>query len=178
MKFNVVNWNGTIAVNGKTLTASVPEVKDGDEITYYAKREIKETESKEQFVITVKPYMTRKATLEFNFMEQWNNNNPMPLLTMIGTVEKETRGMIYMKLHGDVVAEVMNTCLRCGKPITNDVSKYFGLGPVCGNHNYVNPFATSEELHREVEKYRVQYLQSIVWEGWIIKSAIIERKKI
>lgn len=55
--------------------------------------------------ITVKQYMTRPATDIFPFMREWNNNVPMPLRTMVGTVEKETHGMVYMKLHGDITAE-------------------------------------------------------------------------
>ena len=71
--------------------------------------------------ITVKQYMTRKATDDFDFMREWNNDEPMPLRTMIGTVEKETRGMVYMKLHGDITEEKTLHCLKCGRPITNTV---------------------------------------------------------
>lgn len=130
-----------------------------------------------QYRITVKQYMTKKATPEFDFMLRWNNDNPMPLRTMIGTVEKETRGMVYMKLHGDIYAEKVCTCMRCGRPLTNPVSQYFGIGPECGNHNYVNPFNSEDELKMAVSAYRKQ-LQNIQWEGWIIKSAITEKEEI
>lgn len=123
--------------------------------------------------ITVKKYMTQPATPEFDFMAKWNNNIPMPLRTMVGEVIKQTRGMVYMKLHGDIVAEKVTTCMKCGRPLTNPVSQYFGLGPECGGHNYVNPFNTEEELRAAVGAYRKE-LQSITWEGWIIKSAILE----
>lgn len=123
--------------------------------------------------ITVKQYMTKKATPEFDFMARWNNDNPMPLRTMVGTVEKETRGMVYMKLHGDMYAEKMCTCMKCGRTLTNPVSQYFGIGPECGGHNYVNPFNSEEELKEAVASYRKQ-LQEVTWEGWIIKSAITD----
>lgn len=130
-----------------------------------------------QYRITVKQYMTKKSSPEFDFMLKWNNDNPMPLRTMIGTVEKETRGMVYMKLHGDIYAEKVCTCMKCGRPLTNPVSQYFGIGPECGGHNYVNPFSSQEELKMAVSAYRKQ-LQDIQWEGWIIKSAITEKEEI
>ena len=123
--------------------------------------------------ITVKKYMTQPASPEFDFMAKWNNNNPMPLRTMVGTAVKQTRGMIYMQLHGDIISERVTTCMKCGRPLTNPVSQYFGIGPECGNHGYVNPFNTEEELRAAVSAYREQ-LHNITWEGWIIKSAIVE----
>ena len=127
--------------------------------------------------ITVKSYMTKKASTDFDFMRKWNNDVPMPFVTMIGTIEKETKGMVYMKLHADIYADVIQTCMKCGKPITNRVSQYFGVGPICGGHNYVNPFGSEEELKQAVSNYRKQ-LQKVTWEGWIIKSAIIEKEEI
>ena len=123
--------------------------------------------------ITVKAYMTRPATVEFDFMDRMNKGVPMPLRTMIGTIERETPGMYYMKLHGDITSERTMYCLCCGKPITNPVSQYFGLGPKCGGHNYVNPFYSKEELNAAVADYRKNVLQKMTWEGWVIKSAII-----
>jgi len=127
--------------------------------------------------ITVKAYMTRPASVDFDFMLK-NHNVPMPLRTMVGTIEKETAGMVYMKLHGDLTSDRTQRCMCCGRPITNPVSQYFGMGPECGGHNYVNPFYSDEELKNAVENYRKEYLNKITWEGWIIKSAIIEDKII
>lgn len=127
--------------------------------------------------VTVRQYMTRKATPEFDFMDRWNANVPMPLRTMTGTIVKETRGMVYMKLHGDIWAEKIHHCMKCGKLLTNPVSQYFGIGPECGNHNYVNPFDTDEELRDAVSAYKKQ-LHDITWEGWIIKSAITEQVEL
>lgn len=128
--------------------------------------------------ITVRQYMTKPATPEFDFMQKWNNNIPMPMRTMVGTVEKETSGMVYMHLHGDITSTVTQHCMKCGKAITNPVSQFFGMGPECGGHNYTNPFESEEDLKSAVESYRREYLQKIVWSGWIIKSAIIEREEI
>ena len=128
--------------------------------------------------ITVRQYMTKQATPEFDFMAKWNNNIPMPMRTMVGTIEKETSGMVYMHLHGDITSTVTQYCMRCGKAITNPVSQFFGMGPECGGHNYTNPFESEEELKSVVDNYRKNYLQKITWAGWIIKSAIIEKEEL
>lgn len=141
------------------------------------RQSVESVQSVQQYKITVKKYMTQKGSPTFDFMTKWNNDNPMPLRTMIGTVEKETRGMVYMNLHGDIYAEKICTCMRCGRALTNPVSQFFGIGPECGGHNYVNPFSSQEELKAAVSAYKMQ-LQNIKWSGWIIKSAIIEKEEI
>ena len=130
------------------------------------------------YKITVRQYMTKPATPDFDFMSKWNNNIPMPLRTMVGTVEKETSGMVYMHLHGDITTTQTQCCMKCGKAITNPVSQYFGMGPECGGHNYINPFESEEELKATVENYRRNYLQKITWSGWVIKSAIFEKEEL
>ena len=132
----------------------------------------------QQYQITVRQYMTKKSTPSFDFMAKWNHDNPMPLRTMVGTKVKETRGMVYMKLHAEIVGEQMQFCMKCGRPITNPVSQYFGMGPECGQHGYVNPFDTKEELEEAVKAYQRDVLSKITWEGWIIKSAILEEKQL
>lgn len=181
------NWKGKVEVNGKLYNSidlvSLADIKDLEAINIkLLQREKIEnkpitSESKTQYQITVKKYMTQQASAGFDFMEKWNNNVPMPLKTMIGTVEKETRGMVYMKLHGDILEERVFTCMKCGRALTNPVSQYFGIGLECGGHNYTHPFDTDEELKAAVEEYRKQ-LRNMKWEGWIIKSAIIEKEAI
>ena len=179
------NYKGALEINGEKYDSIQDAIKrfnsDGDTISIklYAKRDnaIKTHSRTLQRKVTVKQYMTRQATPEFDFMKQWNNDVPMPYRTMIGTVEKETRGMVYMKLHADITEEKTLHCLRCGRPITNPVSQYFGLGPECGGHNYVNPFYSKEELQEAVKSYR-EKLRNVTWEGWIIKSAIIQEEDV
>jgi hypothetical protein len=128
--------------------------------------------------ITVRQYMTKPSNPSFDFMAKWNNDNPMPMRTMVGTVEKETSGMVYMHLHGDITSTTTQYCMKCGKVISNPVSQFFGMGPECGGHNYTNPFESEEELKTAVDTYRREYLQKITWSGWIIKSAIIQREEV
>ena len=188
----ISNWKGTVEINGVVYDSiqdaqrSVTENSVSiDYIFLHAvqknaeKRKITQIESNPtQYVITVKQYMTKKSSPSFDFMAKWNNDNPMPLRTMVGTIERETNGMVYMKLHGDIIAEKVQHCMKCGKPITNPVSQFFGMGPDCGGHSYVNPFESEEELKSVVENYRKNYLQKITWEGWIIKSAITEQEEL
>lgn len=184
------DYKGSIEINGEKYDSVKTALKrfksDSDTITIKlssnrtesVKSSVRASETHTQKKITVKQYMTRKATEDFDFMKTWNNDNPMPLRTMIGTVEKETRGMVYMKLHADITEEKTQRCLCCGRPITNPVSQYFGMGPECGGHNYVNPFYSKEELENAVKDYRENVLRNITWEGWIIKSAILEEEDI
>lgn len=175
------DYNGEIEINDVKYNSVKDAIKrfnsDSDTISIKlrTKRDnaIKTHSDAIQHKITVKQYMTRKATPEFDFMKQWNNDVPMPLRTMIGTVEKETRGMVYMTLHGDITEEKTQRCLMCGRPITNPVSQYFGMGPECGGHNYINPFYSKEELENAVKDYRENVLKNMRWSGWIIKSAVL-----
>lgn len=185
-------WKGSIVINGKSYDAwddaqkrATSDEKITDVILYAkANRAVESspdalaTVQSVEYMITVKKYMTKPSSPSFDFMEKWNNNIPMPLMRMMGTVEKETRGMVYMKLRGDFIGDTSSVCLRCGKEINNPVSKYFGMGPICGSHNYVNPFDTEEELRQAIDRYRREYLQKITWEGWIIKSAITSRVEV
>lgn len=188
----IASWKGTVEING-VIYDSVEDARkfvseNSVSIEYIflhavqknvEKRKITQIESNPtQYIITVKQYMTKKSSPSFDFMAKWNDDNPMPLRTMIGTIEKETKGMVYMKLHGDIVAEQTHFCMKCGRPITNPVSQFFGMGPECGGHNYTNPFESEEELKSVVESYRRNYLQKITWEGLIIKSAIESQEEV
>lgn len=181
------DYKGAIEINGvkyDSVTDAIKRFKsDGSKINIKLfvtnrERNTEQNQAHKQKKIFVKQYMTRKSDAGFDFMKQWNNDNPMPLRTMIGTVEKETNGMVYMKLHADITSEKTRRCLACGRPITNPVSQYFGMGPECSGHNYVNPFYSKEELEKAVQDYRENVLKNITWEGWIIKSAILEETEV
>lgn len=193
------SWKGSVEIDGKVygsitdvpkavftvnkpftirLTSNThPETKTSNNRVFEAENKTSEAVERREKRITVKKYMTQKAEPGFDFMEKWNKNVPMPLRTMTGWVEKETRGMVYMHLHGDIWAEKISTCMCCGRKLTNPVSQYFGIGPECGGHNYVNPFNSDEELREAVAAYRKK-LQEVTWEGWVIKSAITEEEDV
>ena len=191
----IKNWKGAVEINGvkynSMADALAVDLRSFDSVSIHLlatkknSAERKETRSSAVqnsvstvYQITVKQYMTKRSSPSFDFMAKWNNDIPMPLRTMVGTIEKETKGMVYMKLHGDIVARQVQFCMKCGKPLTNPVSQFFGMGPECGGHNYVNPFESEDELLAAVEQYRREYLQKITWEGWVIKSAIINQEVV
>ena len=125
------------------------------------------------YQIKVRTYMTKPSSPDFDFQDKWNHGVPMPLRIMVGKKLKETRGMVQMELWGEITQKITSTCMKCGRPLTNPVSRYFGIGPECGGHNYVNPFESDEELNEAVEQMKTE-LKNIRWTGWIIKSAIEE----
>lgn len=136
-----------------------------------------EIASTDIYEIKVRQYMTRPASVDFDFHTKWNEDKPMPMRVMTGRKLKETRGMVKMELWGDITNELTTHCMKCGRVLTNPVSKYFGIGPECGQHNYNNPFATDEELKAAVKEMKEQ-LNNIRWTGWVIKSAIESERKI
>lgn len=175
------NWKGKVEIDGveydsiqdatkrfKRLSDDIHIILKSD-VQNSSKERIEASESNSEYEITVKSYMTKEATPEFDFMAKWNNNNPMPMRIMQGTVEKETRGMVYMKLHG--LAKPTITCYCCGKELTNPVSRHYGIGPIClGKLGIVREIDDIENIREE--------LVNITWEGWIIKSAITEQKEV
>lgn len=127
------------------------------------------------YKIKVRQYMTKPASPEFDFQDKFNNGIPMPFRVMVGTITKETRGMVQMDCH--VEAMETTVCMRCGRRLTHPVSKLYGIGPECGSHAYINPFESEEELYQNLETLR-DSLAKITWSGWIIKSAIEELEEI
>lgn len=123
------------------------------------------------YQITVRQYMTKPASPEFDFMAKFNNNIPMPLRTMVGTIEKETRCMVYMKLTGRGLATC--TCMRCGRELTNPISRHYGIGPECITKVPVIMHLDINDIAGIKEK-----LVDVTWEGWIIKSAITNKSII
>lgn len=173
------NWKGEVDINDKhfdniedAMSFVAGECLDDVTIKLSTKKvnEPVERPAKScEKCITVKQYMTKKSTPDFDFMLKWNNDVPMPMRTMQGTVVKETRGMVYMKLHG--YAKRTITCMCCGKELTNPVSRHYGIGPIC---------LGKIGISLDIEDVRgiTEALEKITWEGWIIKSAITEEEVI
>ena len=177
------DWKGEIEIDDKHYT-SVQDamnvfktLSSNAHIKLYAKHknvvqsEIQAYNDIVEYRITVRRYMTEKSSAGFDFMAKFNNDNPMPLRTMIGTIEKETRGMVYMKLHGQ--AEPVIKCMRCGRTLTNPVSMKYGIGPECITKV---PFIMDLDIN-DVEGIKKK-LVDVKWEGWIIKSSILQKELI
>ena len=184
----IESWRGAVEINGvryesvQDAISSSKTLSDKMHIVLHAntksvtekhtdseKQSIEASTDKTEYRITVKKYMTQPASAGFDFMLNWNKNKPMPMRTMQGTIEKETRGMVYMNLHG--FGQKTITCACCGKELTNPVSRYYGIGPIClGKLGIVSAIDDIENIKEQLEK--------IKWSGWIIKSSITEREEI
>lgn len=127
--------------------------------------------------ITVRQYMTRKGDKDFRFHEERNNGIPMPMRTMVGEILDETRGLVKMRLRGAIMSKPMSSCMVCGRTITHPVSLLYGIGPECGKHYHINPFSTEEELRAYYDSLK-RKVEEVTWEGWIIKSAILEKVEV
>lgn len=176
------NWSGSIVINNKeydsveeaesvfkTFSDNIHIILKSNNKSVSNRTTMQNTDSQTEYQITVKQYMTRKATVEFDFMAKWNNDNPMPLRTMTGTIEKETAGMVYMNLHGQALETI--TCMRCGKELTHPISRHYGIGPECMKK--VGMFCDITSVDEIKEK-----LIDVKWSGWVIRSSIIERKEV
>lgn len=177
-----LNWNGDILVNGEKVnkdfdlsTVSGQIVitlipKGHESVKIQPRQAIKDTDGHILYKITVKSYMTQNASPEFDFMAKWNNDNPMPLRTMVGWIEKETKGMAYMHLKG--MAEPTITCMRCGRELTNPVSRAYGIGPEC-----LCKIGFAGIPIDAVDTIRNKLVE-VEWTGWVIKSAIVEQEEM
>lgn len=173
------NWKGSIDINDNHFdtvaqAAGFVATESLDNVmiklsSNYVKVPVERPAKLGEYRILVKSYMTRKASDDFDFMLKWNNDVPMPIRTMQGTKEKETRGMVYMKLHGFAKKTILCQC--CGKELTNPVSRAYGVGPIC---------LGKVGITRDIEDVDgiTEALEKITWEGWIIKSAILEEEEV
>lgn len=184
----IESWNGTVEINGVKYDSvidaenALKSFSDKIHIVLHSKVEnatekrtdslkqkIEQSADKTEYRITVKKYMTQYATPAFDFMAKWNDDKPMPMRTMTGTVEKETRGMVYMNLHG--FAQKTITCACCGKELTNPISRHYGIGPIClSKLGIVNAIDDVENIKEQ--------LVNVKWSGWIIKSSILKKELI
>jgi len=181
------NYTGTIYINDEQVSAKDFSQKlenSADEITITllpknyidCNKNNYETET-EEIVFYVKPWMTEKSNPEFQFMAIWNNDTPMPLRYMGGTIEKETSRMYYVSLHGIDKPPIF--CARCGRTLLNPISKEIGVGPECASKLGINPEIF---LMQTVDSNKIKQikggLRNITWEGWLPKTAILETIKI
>lgn len=172
------DWTGEIVINDTPVEASKIVCNTLSDNTHIFLRsrvekrvqsEIQRSSDITEYRVTVKKYMTEHASPSFDFMAKWNNDTPMPLRTMTGTIEKETRGMVYMKLHGQ--AEPVVRCMRCGRLLTNPISQHYGIGPEC-----MSKLGLVCEI-TDVDTIKKKLVE-VTWEGWVIRSSIIEKEEI
>ena len=176
------NYNGIIEVNGQTVdklnlttvsnnkgSVCIKLTPDNFIQKFHNDNPAVKSEDEKEYRITVKAYMLKKAVPEFDFMAKMNDDNPMPLRTMVGKKTKETKGMEYWELHGE--GRPVITCMRCGKELTNPISRKYGVGPEC---IHKLGFAFDVEDVDDIKEALVK----VTWSGWIIKSAVTSCEEV
>ena len=175
---NLKNFEGEIYVNGERVGADfdlgalngVTTIKlVPKNFVKREKTEVVKIDGHKLYRFTVRQYMTQRACPEFDFMAKFNNDKPMPLRTMTGWIEKETKGMVYAHLQG--MAEKTITCMRCGRELTNPVSRAYGIGPECLCKLGIVANIDAVDLIKE-------QLVETKWDGWIIRSAITKQEEV
>lgn len=102
------------------------------------------------------------------FHDKLNGGTPIPMLVMVGKILKETDKSYLVEVRGK--PEPTTYCLHCGRKLTNKVSMYYGLGPVCGKHYYITN-VTEENLQARFEEIRKK-MRNIYWKGWVPKKSV------
>ena len=97
-----------------------------------------------------------------------NKGKPIPMLVMVGKILRETDKSYLLEVRGK--PEPTDFCLHCGRKLKNMVSRYYGLGPVCGQHYYITNI-TKENLEANFDEIRKK-MANIYWQGWIPKSSV------
>lgn len=120
--------------------------------------------------IEVEDWLLRQSDNINTFMLKWNNDIPLPLKIMDINIIKEERGIYYIK----AIAPNNNIvkCTYCGRVLRTPESKLVGIGPECLRKIGL-PNISINERKKILDK-----LKSIVWVGWIPKSAIINMEDI
>lgn len=152
----LLGWSGRVVVNGTEYEniGSVPNDIEIATITLlpkYRRVKVEDVTDDTEHVITVRQFMTRVES------------NPMPMRTMVGKIKRETAKAYYMELHGQALPVV--TCMRCGKTLTNPVSRHYGLGVECLSK--VGIVADENDIEDIKES-----MVNVKWSGWCPKSAI------
>jgi hypothetical protein len=146
----------------------------GEDIAPEVEEKLQEVDNTE-YRIKVKKWMTEKSSPGFDFMQKWNNDVPMPMVIMRGTVLEETKGMIKMELRA--TPEPSSHCFKCGRALSHPVSVLYGIGPECGGHFHINPLGSKDALDAAMEDIKAK-MEAITWTGWMTKSALKEMVEI
>lgn len=164
----LANWKGKVIVNGieygsveeaLTLPLDANTVIKLLPVKRRERVEVTTVENCEERVITVRQFMTQVE------------RNPMPMRTMVGRITRETEKAYYMELHGQALPVV--TCMRCGRTLTNPISRHYGLGIECINKVGLGFLAEVTDVDKIKEA-----LVDVKWSGWCSKSAVIENNPL
>ena len=182
-------YNGNLIINNKEYS-SVEEAEkafDGykggctivinptvNKLKTVAKNTTVESKDSHVYMIKVRRYMTN---YDNTFFLSKLNESPMPYMYMVGRVLQETNKLVKMECRADMVVPKTTVCMRCGRPLSNPISQYLGIGPECGAREHLAYIENGGSIAQAQESMRKE-LQNIKWTGWIIKSAIESQEKL
>lgn len=109
--------------------------------------------------ITIKPWYAQK------------NNYPV---SIDGDIQVETPKAILFKGHGSIDGPVI--CMRCGQDLTDPISQYMGIGPICCKHWGLPRPDQISESERDALKEQLRIKTTI--EEWIPKSVIVKQENL
>ena len=118
------SWNGPVEIDGVNYKSvdEIPSDLNLDDNSIIVLHTVSKSSASQApqasdkvYRVTVRQYMTKKSTPDFDFMLKMNNDIPMPLRTMVGTIISETPGMYKMHLKADTNFEYLDCCMKCGK---------------------------------------------------------------
>jgi hypothetical protein len=92
---------------------------------------------------------------------------------MYGEILEETKGMYKMALHARAERDAVH-CSHCMRALSHPISKIYGIGPICGEHDYFASDYTKSKIKDEDQLFKLAdaELRKTTWTGWIPKSAI------
>jgi hypothetical protein len=97
-----------------------------------------------------------------------NKGVVVPLRVMFGEITRRTNKGCYIEVHGKPEPSVK--CMHCGRKLTNEVSFYYGIGPVCGK-DYFLPSITIDNYFDKVKEIRAA-LTAVKWKGFVPYSGV------
>lgn len=114
-----------------------------------------------EMMVKVRQFLTKSNP-------SYPDRKPVPMRVMFGYVKQESARGVYVVLRGK--ATPTSYCFVCGRELTHPVSLKYGIGPECGGHFHQSPMPKAD-LDAWYESLKA-IMPSIIWEGWLPKSAI------
>ena len=112
------------------------------------------------YQITVKKWMTTYD--ESFFLEEYNEDGPMPFVTMVGFKLGETKNLIKMRLRADLITNKSTVCMRCGRSLSNPISQHLSLGPECGAKEHMQFIESGMDITQVQEDLKKNQMTELI----------------
>ncbi len=88
------------------------------------------------------------------------------------SILRETPAAVYLYGHGELDPEIL--CARCGRRLTNQVSKEVGIGPECIKYWDLGGIAMNETTTEKDKEIMVNTIRTKLVDAWFPKSMLTE----